>query len=261
MMMKKKDETLDTFFHGRIQVLQKKKGYRFALDAPLLSDFIKTKPTDHILELGTGSGIIPLLLSAKSFASLTALEIQPGLADMARRSVALNNLTDRINIVESDLRTFSPAEPDLLFDIILSNPPYIKARTGRPNANPEIAAARHEIHCSLDDIMCRTAALLKDEGRAYFIFPERRRFEFLETAWRRGLRSTTEREVQPRPDTPSVLFLSELRKNGYSQVVHPPLILYDETGEWSHEARRIFAGGTATIPSRNEAETADHPLF
>ncbi|MCG2816210.1 MAG: hypothetical protein L6425_09800 [Candidatus Aminicenantes bacterium] len=270
-MMKKKDETLDTFFHGRIQVLQKKKGYRFALDAPLLSDFIKTTLTDHILELGTGSGIIPLLLSTKPFASLTALEIQPDLADMARRSVALNNLTDRITVFQADLRTYRPAEcpgasdnpsasadpsdPNHRFDVILSNPPYIKARAGRTNDNPEIAAARHEVHCTLDDVMGRTAALLKDDGRAYFIFPERRRFEFLETAWSHGLRSVVEREVQPRAETSSVLFLSELRKHGYSQVVHPPLILYDDSGEWSREARRIFAGG----PAPGRVRTSAHP--
>ena len=102
------DESLDAFYRGRIRILQKKKGYRFSVDAPLLADFIRTKESDLALELGTGCGVISLLLSVKPFRHITALEIQPALADLARRNVALNNLEQKIAVVEKDWRAYRP---------------------------------------------------------------------------------------------------------------------------------------------------------
>ena len=107
-------ETLDTFYRGRVRVLQRKKGYRFSVDAPLLADFIRPRPEDDALELGAGSGIISLLLSVKPFRSITALEVQAGLAGLARRNVELNGLGGRIRIIETDLRTY---EPGPTFDV------------------------------------------------------------------------------------------------------------------------------------------------
>src|SRR5512136_1885386 len=113
---RREGETLDTFYRGRIRVLQAKKGYRFSVDAPLLADFIRTRPEDEALELGTGNGIISLLLSVKPFRHVKALEIQPGLADLARRNVGLNGLGGRIEVAEGDLRTYEPGQTfDLIF--------------------------------------------------------------------------------------------------------------------------------------------------
>jgi len=131
-------ETLDAFYHGRIRVRQGKKGYRFSVDAPLLADFVRTREEDEGLEIGTGSGIIALLLSVKPFRRITALEIQAGLADLARRNVELNGLGGRIEVVEADLRTF---EPGRTFDLIFSNPPYIRKATGFLGASAEKSAA------------------------------------------------------------------------------------------------------------------------
>ncbi len=127
-------ETLDTFYRGRIRVLQKKAGYRFSVDAPLLADFIRIGPEDEALELGTGTGIISLLLSVRPFRRIIAIELQEGLADLARRNVELNGLPDRIEIVRADLRTF---EPGRRFDLIFSNPPYIRRSTGFLSASAE----------------------------------------------------------------------------------------------------------------------------
>ena len=104
--MKEEDETLDSFYLGRILVLQKKRRYRFSVDAPLLADFIKTKASEELLELGTGNGIVSLLLSIKPFQHITAVEIQESLADLARRNVFLNNLEGKITIIQEDLRNF-----------------------------------------------------------------------------------------------------------------------------------------------------------
>ncbi|NTV81851.1 MAG: methyltransferase, partial [Candidatus Aminicenantes bacterium] len=141
--LRRDDETLDTFYHGRVRVLQKKKGYRFSVDAPLLADFIRTGADDEALDLGTGSGIISLLLSVKPLKRITALEIQPGLADLARRNVEINGLRGRIEVVGGDLRTY---EPGRKFDLIFSNPPYIRKAMGFLSRSTEKSAAKHELH-------------------------------------------------------------------------------------------------------------------
>ena len=165
-------ETLDAFYHGRIRVLQGKKGYRFSVDAPLLADFVRTREGDEALEIGTGSGIIALLLSVKPFRRVTALEIQAGLADLARRNVALNGLGGRIEVVEADFRTY---EPGRKFDLIFSNPPYIGKTAGFLSASAEKSAAKHELHGAIGDFMRKTAEWLAPAGRACFVYPEKRR--------------------------------------------------------------------------------------
>ena len=154
-------ETLDAFYHGRIRVLQGKKGYRFSVDAPLLADFVRTREGDEALEIGTGSGIIALLLSVKPFRRVTALEIQAGLADLARRNVALNGLGGRIEVVEADFRTY---EPGRKFDLVFSNPPYIGKATGFLSASAEKSAAKHELHGAIGDFMRKTAEWLAPGG-------------------------------------------------------------------------------------------------
>ncbi|MGB9893857.1 MAG: tRNA1(Val) (adenine(37)-N6)-methyltransferase, partial [Candidatus Saccharicenans sp.] len=121
------DESLDTFYRGRILVLQRKNGFRFSVDAPLLADFIRTKESDELMEIGTGCGIVSLLLSLKPFRHIVALEVQPALAELARRNVMLNNLDGRITILQKDFREYSPYRK---FDVIFSNPPYIRRQTG-----------------------------------------------------------------------------------------------------------------------------------
>jgi tRNA1Val (adenine37-N6)-methyltransferase len=121
------DETLDEFHRGRVRLIQSRTGYRFALDAPLLADFIEIEHGDEVLEMGTGNGIIPLLLGARPFRRLTALEIQPALAALARRNAALNALRERVRVVRADFRSYRPGRR---FDVVFSNPPYIKIRTG-----------------------------------------------------------------------------------------------------------------------------------
>ena len=148
-LIKGEDETLDTFYHGRIFVLQKKSGYRFSVDAPLLADFVQTERRDNLLEIGTGSGVISLLLSIKPFARVTALEIQESLVDLARRNVQLNKLTDRICVVQGDIRDFVTREK---FDVIFSNPPYIKQKSGHLSPSGEKSVAKHELKINIFDI-------------------------------------------------------------------------------------------------------------
>ncbi len=255
-------ETLDTFYHGRIRVLQPKKGYRFSVDAPLLADFIRTRADDVALELGTGSGIIALLLSVKPFKSITAVEIQAGLADLARRNVELNGLGGRIEVMHADWRTF---EPGRTYDLVFSNPPYIKRATGFLSASAERSAAKHEIHGGIGEVLAKTAGLLAPDGRACFVYPEKRRADLLAAAGECGLKVSRVRFVHPRESEPPNLFLIELGhalpgRGGTEESVSdgtapapplgqehepdvmPPLVLFGPDGTYTAAAESVFRG-------------------
>ena len=239
--MKDRDETLDPFYHGKVRVLQKRKGYRFSVDSPLLADFIRTEASDELLELGTGSGIISLLLSIKPFRHITAVEVQADLADLARRNVALNGLEDRVRIVEADLRSFDPGRT---FDVVFSNPPYIRGRGGQLSRSEEKSVAKHEIKCDISDIMRKTRALLKEDGRAYFIYPEKRRKDFADAVNAHNLKLKTTRSVRSREDQTANLFLAECGRVSLETRVFPPFILYGRDGKYTAEAEAVFSGRT-----------------
>ena len=241
------DESLDAFYRGRILVLQKRHGYRFSLDAPLLADFIRPRASDELLELGTGSGIIALLLGVRRFAHITAVEIQPVLAGLARRNVRLNGLEDRISVVRADLRRYRPGRR---FDIVFSNPPYIPQSTGFLSAEPEKSIAKHEIKCDILSVMRAVSGLLKPGGRAFFVFPARRAEDFAHAAAAADLAVRRRRFVHSRPGEPANLFLAECRFGRGPVRELPPLVLRDAAGEDSPEARRIFEGRARGPASR-----------
>lgn len=237
--LKAEDETLDSFYHGRILVLQKKKGYRFAVDAPLLADFIQTRASDEILELGAGNGIISVLLSIKPFKHITAVEIQESLADMARRNLKLNRLEKRISIACEDLRCYQPGKK---FEVIFSNPPYIKKGEGHLSSSLEKSIAKHELECNILDVMEKTSELLKTEGRAYFIYHAKRKDDFLQAVEKSGLKLKAIRFVHPGKASPPNLFLAECGFHSEKETVLPPFILYDEQGHYTGEAEEVFRG-------------------
>jgi tRNA1Val (adenine37-N6)-methyltransferase len=233
------DETLDAFCHGRIRVRQKARGYRFSVDAPLLAAAVETRSGEELCELGAGCGIVSLLVSLKPFGHITALEIQPTLADLARRNVRLNRLEKRITVLRADLRTYRPRKR---FDVVFSNPPYIKKQQGFLSASAEKSVAKHEIKCDILGIMRAVARLLKAEGRAYFVFPARRRQDFERAAASAGLVPASIRLVHPRRGEPANLFLACCRLGAPGLKVRRPLVLFRADGEYTAAARRIFAG-------------------
>lgn len=238
---KDRDETQDTFYHGRILVFQKKTGYRFAVDAPLLADFIQTKDADRCLEFGTGCGIISLLLSIKPFLHITAVEIQAPLAALAARNVQINHLQKRIRVVCADFLDYSPPHK---FDVVFSNPPYIKAQAGRLSATTEKSIAKHEIKCDILGIMQKTTALLKKKGRACFIFAAKRKAEFFRAVGEAGLVVRTLRMVYPKKGTQPNFLLARCVFPPSDTQTLPPLYLFDDEGEYTPEAKEIFAGRT-----------------
>ncbi len=235
----KKHDTLDTFYKGRVVVRQKKDGYRFALDAPLLADFVRTKPGERLLELGTGSGIIALLIGGRRFAHLTALEIQPSLAALARRNVRLNGLAERVSIARADFRRYRPSRR---FDVVFSNPPYIRKGTGFLSSTAEKSVAKHEIKCDILGVMEAASRCLETNGRAYFVYPAARTADFAAAAAASGLFVRRRRFVLPRAGEPAGLFLAECRHERGPLRTLAPLVLRDAENRDTPEARRIYEG-------------------
>lgn len=237
--LRRAGETLDAFYHGRVRVLQKKNGYRFSVDAPLLADFVRTRAEDEALEIGTGSGVVALLLGLRPVRRITALEVQPGLADLARRNVALNGMGGRIEVVEGDLRTYGPGRT---FDLIFSNPPYVRKAAGFLSRSDERSAARHELHGGIGDVLGKTAEWLAPGGRACFVYPEKRRPDLLAAAGESGLAPRRLRFVHPREGGPPNLFLVELRLEAEEAELMPPLVLFGPDGRYTADAEAVFSG-------------------
>jgi tRNA1Val (adenine37-N6)-methyltransferase len=222
------DETLSTFLDGRVQVLQKKRGYRFSVDALLLSQFARIRKNEKVVDLGTGCGIIPLLLSQTTGAqSFTGIEIQKELASIARRNVILNRLQDRITIHHQDVRELKGLFPPGSFDVVLSNPPYRKSRAGKMNPSLEKAIARHEIQGTLEELTGMMAYLLPPKGRCYLIYSASRAVDLLVSLRNNGLEPKRLQWVYPRIGEEAGFVLTEsLKDSGTELRVLPPLILH-----------------------------------
>ena len=223
------NETLDTFFNGKLQIIQKKRGYRFSVDAILLSQFVRIQKNERVIDLGTGCGILPLLLSYTTKAhSFVGVEIQKGLADCAKRNVVLNHLEDRISILKQDFRELRGVFQSGSFDVALSNPPYRKYRTGRINPSMEKAIARHEIKGTLENLISITSYLLPPKGRFTMIFPASRTVDLL-VALRDGrLEPKRLQFVHPRTGNEAELVLIEsIKTSGVELKVMNPLILHE----------------------------------
>lgn len=240
----KQGEHLDDLQNGFF-IIQGQKSFRYGIDAVLLSGYAKVKPGERVLDLGTGTGILPILLSAKTPGrSFTGLEIQKESADMARRSVALNHLNDRISIVQGDIREAVSIFGAASFDVAVSNPPYMIGRHGLTNPDPAVAIARHEILCSFRDIAEQTSRILTDRGRFYLIHRPFRLAEIMCTLKEYRLEPKRMRLVYPFADKEPNMVLLEACKNGNPRIrVEKPLIVYERPGVYTREIREIYGDG------------------
>jgi len=238
----KPGERIDELNKNNYRIIQNASKFCFGMDAVLLTGFVKVLPGERLLDLGTGTGIIPILLEAKTKGShFTGLEIQEDSADMARRSVALNGLQDKIDIVTGDIRQASSIFKPGSFDVITSNPPYMNNSHGLINPNETKAIARHEILCTLEDVVREASRLLKMCGRFYLVHRPFRLVEIINTlsAWR--LEPKRMRLVHPYIDKEPNIVLIEAVKGGKSMVkIEPPLIVYKEKNVYSDEIHDIY---------------------
>lgn len=238
----KPGERIDELNRNNYRIIQNTSKFCFGMDAVLLTGFVKVLPGERLLDLGTGTGIIPILLEAKTKGShFTGLEIQEDSADMARRSVALNGLDDKIDIITGDIKQASSIFRPGSFDVITSNPPYMNNNHGLINPNETKAIARHEILCTLEDVVREASRLLKMCGRFYLVHRPFRLVEIINTlsAWR--LEPKRMRLVHPYIDKEPNMVLIEAVKGGKSMVkIEPPLIVYKEKNIYSDEIQDIY---------------------
>lgn len=223
-------ERLDDLQLGGLELIQNPSKFCFGVDAVFLSDFAKVKPGETVLDMGTGNGIIPVLLAGKTKGKhFTGLEIQAETAEMARRSVAHNHLEDRISIVTGDIKEAAERFKPAFFDVITTNPPYMLNHHGLQNDGDARTIARHEVLCTLDDILRESAKLLKEsKGRFYMIHKPFRLAEILSKMCQYKIEPKRIRFVHPYIDKEPTMVMIEGLKGGKSRVtVEPPIIMYE----------------------------------
>lgn len=237
---RKSEETIDTLFGGRLEIRQQKKGYRFSIDALLLAHFAEPRLTDRVIELGTGCGVISLILVfRRKTEAVVGVEVQPSLANLARQNVSLNRFSSQIEIWERDFR-YLPGE-GRVFDCALCNPPYRRVGSGRVNPQEEKALARHEINATLEDVLRAACHLLKNKGRFCSIYPASRTADLFQGLRRFHLEPKRVQFVHSRPQEDACLVLVEALKEGKTQVkVLPPFVLYGPGGRYTPQAEELF---------------------
>ena len=241
-LMPDENERIDDLQLAGLRILQKKNGFRFGMDAVLLADFARVEARDHVADFGTGTGILPLLLAGRERgAHFDALEIQPDMADMAKRSVRLNGLTERITVHHVPVERAETVIPPGTLDAIVCNPPY-----GIPGAtllNPEkaLSTARHQNEEGLTAWYRMAYRLLRGKGRFHMIYPAPRMLEAMQALSKARLEPKRFRLIYPYADKPANLVLIEAMKDA-KPMLHPepPLIVYQPDGAMTPELKRIY---------------------
>lgn len=238
----KEHERIDELQRNGYQLIQNPELFCFGMDAVLLSGFVKLKKGDVVLDLGTGTGIIPILLEAKTQGRhFTGLEIQEESADMARRSVALNHLEDKIKIVRGNIKDASSIFGKSTFDAVTSNPPYMIGSHGIENPHHAKAVARHEIYCTLEDVIRETAAVLKPNGRFFLVHRPFRLAEIFGQLLKYKLEPKRMQLVYPYIDKEPNMALIEAVLGGKSRLtVEKPLIVYQAPNVYTDEIYDLY---------------------
>ncbi len=242
--MTDKHTTTDTFFGGRLVVHQDRHGYRFSIDAVLLAHQVTFRQADRrVVDFGTGAGILPLLLAYRHAAlSICGVEIQPALARMARENVQANGLADRIQILEADLQTLNPARLGYSADVVVSNPPYRQANSGRINPNRERALARHEIAITLEGLVRAVRRVLRTGGYFWTIYPAQRLPDLIGNLQRFNMAPKIMRLVHSHANSEAKMVLMAAVKGASAGLaVGPPLVIYRDAKHYSEEVQRMLS--------------------
>lgn len=238
----KEEERLDDLQRSGLHIIQHPHKFCFGMDAILLSHFVDMKKSSRILDLGTGTGVIPLMLSALwPDTTLEALEIQEESADMARRSIGLNALDKRIHVTTGDIREASSIYGASSFDMVVSNPPYMNDLHGLKNPDLPMAIARHEVLCTLDDVVGQAARVLKPGGSFYMIHRPFRLPEIISTMKSHELEPKRMRLVHPYVDRePNMVLIQGVRGGRPMLKIDPPLIIYEDVHQYTPEILHLY---------------------
>ncbi|MFZ5354228.1 MAG: tRNA1(Val) (adenine(37)-N6)-methyltransferase [Bacillota bacterium] len=235
------DESIDDLQNG-YWLIQKKNSFRFGVDAVLLADFADIKHKDNVLEMGTGTGIIPILIYAKKKPQkITALEIQSEMAEMAQRSILYNNLQGKIEIKCMDLKDAPSLLGKAVYDCVVTNPPYVKQECGINNPEETKAVSRFEIKCSLQDVIETAKLMVRTGGKLFMVHRADRLVDIIYTMRSCGMEPKRIRFVHPSPTRRPNLVLIEGARGGKPELKFmDPLYIHNDSGEYTEEIYRIY---------------------
>jgi len=234
-------ERIDDLQLKGLKIIQNPEGFCFGIDAVLLANHVKLKPKDRVVDLGTGTGIIPILLAGKSTTcSFQGLEIQSQVFSMAKRSVLLNGLEDRIEILKGDVKTVTDLFPKSIYDVVTANPPYMH-REGLINPKDAKAISRHEVACDLEDVVKAASALLRTHGRFYMIHRPNRLVDIMYYMRKHDVEPKELTMIQSKKGKAPNLLIIEGKKGAKRELkIKEPLIIYGEDGTYTKAALALY---------------------
>ncbi|MBZ9632837.1 tRNA1(Val) (adenine(37)-N6)-methyltransferase [Clostridium sp. FP1] len=240
------DETLDDLNLKGIQVIQKKDDFRFGVDAVLLANFAKVRKNAKVVDLCSGTGIIPFILAGKTYASdLIGVELQEEFVEMANRSIKLNKLEDKMKFICGDLKDIALIKSIPKVDIVTVNPPYKLQNSGLINLNDKNAIARHEICCTLEDVIIAIRILLRDSGRVYMVHRPDRLVDILCTMRKHRIEPKRIRMVHPSVNkAPNIVLIEGQRDGGTFLKWETPLYVHSEDGGYTQEIIDMYNSDT-----------------
>lgn len=241
-------ERIDDLLTNGLQIIQSDKVFSFSLDAILLARFCSAPRRGKIMDLCTGNGVIPLLLTTRTQAAIWGVEIQERLAHMAERNVRLNGLEDRLHMIHGDLKHIHLELGYGQYDLVTVNPPYLPVPSGEQNMNKHVAAARHEIHCTLEDVVSACAKLVRAGGKVAMVHRPTRLVDIFTILRQYRIEPKRIRFVHARAGEEAMIVLVEGVKDGKPELrTCPPLIVYTEQEQYCSELMEVYYGGKTTI--------------
>lgn len=249
------NERADDLLRNDLKIIQSDDVFSFSMDAVLLARFCSVPARGKIMDLCTGNGVIPLLVSTRTRGELWGVEIQERLADMASRSVKLNELEDRIHILRGDLKEIHQTVGTGVYDLVTVNPPYMPVTAGEQNTNLHFAAARHEIYCTLEDVIAACSRLVKYGGKVAMVHRPSRLVDILTLMRKYRLEPKRLRFVHPKVGEEANMVLVEAIRDGKPDLrMLPPVIVYGPDGGYTDELMGIYYGkADSLLPDKKES--------